>query len=576
MSFYRPFRSLIPGRWSLAFLTWMTLLLSSYGQQLAQTVELQPGWNAIWVEADPADRTPSAVFAGLPVHSVWTYSERISATDFIQNPESTGWNRAQWLAYFPTNSPEARLANLFAILPQRAYLVRLAGTNEVSWTIQGRPTLRTPPWVADRFNLRGFPVDPSAPPTFQQFFRSSPAHYDPKTARMQTMFRLTADGQWTEVTGGDRMRRGEAYWVYTQGPSDFIAPFSLTVDSGETINFNQSNRRVEVSLKNRHALAKTIRIAPLAGANSPLLLLPLVPSGGTNESRPLTEHDQPVSAGTSVRLRLGLDRSQLPNSPGTDPTTGRHGTLLSLSDGEGTSYVIGVEAQSGDAEDYTGLWMGTVTITNVSSVVSATNGPTTPGPVAAGFPLRLLLHVDTGGQVSLLRDVTLIYTQTNSATTTNGTAVLGVRQLTQLVTDPAWLVRYTAADIQNGLVSGRRITAPHFDFARTNGQFTQPLQGVFGAGNTVTGTLNISPDLPTNPFLHRYHPDHSTNAYAITRALSLALGSSTSSGNGSSDEVVAGVFQETITGLHKQPLFTSGSMELHRISTLGQLNLVNP
>lgn len=563
------------GRWITSGLLWLLLLGITHAQPLTQTFELRPGWNSVWLEVDPIDRSPASVFAEVPVQSVWTFSERLSATDFIQSPETSGWNRAQWLGYFPDSSPEARVANLFAILPQRAYLIRLAGTNSVLWTISGRPTWTTPGWVPDRFNLRGFPVDPANPPTFQQFFRPSPAHFEPRSAQLQAIYRLGPTGQWTAVASGDRMRRGEAYWVYTRGASDFVAPFSLSVDSGETINFNRSNRRVDLTLRNHHSLTKTVRLAPVGGY-SPLILLPTSPAPATADPRPLTNHNQPVLAGTSVRLRLGLDRTELPGAPGTDPLTGRHASLWSVSDGEGTLFQIGVEAEVGDPEDYTGLWLGTVTITNVSPVVGATNTPTAAGPVPLGFPLRLLVHVDTLGKVSLLRDVMLVYTQTNSAGGTNVSSALGVRQLTQLVTDPAWLVRYPAWDIQNGLVSGRRITAPHFDFARTNGQFTLPLQGVFAAGNTITGTLNLAPDLPTNPFLHRYHPDHGTNAYALTRDLTLSLGPVGASANGVPGDALTGTFQETITGLHKLPLFASGSVQLQRISTLGQLNAANP
>ena len=123
-------------RWLGVPLALLALIFTVRSQELTQTIPLQPGWNSVWLEVEPADRTPSVVFAGVPVASVWTFSERVSATDFIQNPESTGWNRAKWLAYFPTNSPEARLANLFAVLPQRAYLLKIDGIQPVPWRIQ--------------------------------------------------------------------------------------------------------------------------------------------------------------------------------------------------------------------------------------------------------------------------------------------------------------------------------------------------------------------------------------------------------------------------------------------------------
>lgn len=543
-------------------------------QSLTQNIPLQPGWNSVWLEVDPPDRAPSAVFAGLPLASAWTWSERVSVADFIQNPDTAGWNRAQWLAFFPTNSPEARLANLYAVLPQRAYLIRLAGTNAVTWSVTGRPVLTTPDWVPDRFNLRGFPVDDTVAPTFRQFFRASGAHFEPGSGRLEDIFRLSPDGRWGTVAADDVMRRGEACWVYTRGASEFVAPFSLEVNSGEGVDFNGVLRRVELTLRNVHAAAKSIRIEPAGPIAAALLLLPPALPGQTNPARPLGIHHQPVAAGTAHRLRLGLDRSQLGGAPAAVAAAApgdASASLLRVSDGEGTLYYVGVNAAAGAAADFTGLWVGTVTVTNVTSAVVTNYVPGAPGPVAAGFPLRLLLHVDEGGQVALLRDVTLVYARTNAPTGTNPPAYLPPRA-TALVTDPARLVSYAAADIRSGAVRGRRLTAPHFDFARTNGQFTLPLTGVFAPSNVVTGTLALPGDVPTNPFLHRYHPDHGTNAYAVTRDIILRLDANPVPDPGEGDEVLDGTYAETITGLHRLPLSTSGSLELRRISDLGVLN----
>lgn len=111
----------------LLYLCWLVAVgaARTHAQTYTQTFELRPGWNALWLKVDPANRQPASVFAGVPIASVWTWSERVSATDFIQSPEATGWNRAQWLAWFPPSSEESLLANLYAVLPQRAYLLRL-------------------------------------------------------------------------------------------------------------------------------------------------------------------------------------------------------------------------------------------------------------------------------------------------------------------------------------------------------------------------------------------------------------------------------------------------------------------
>ena len=566
-------------RLHLCLLAWL-VAASSLASTYTQTLTLKPGWNAVWLEVDPPDRTPAAVFAGLPVASVWTWSERVSATDFIQHPESAGWNRAQWLAYFPPENPEAPLNNLHAVLPQRAYLIRLSGNRSVDWRITGQTVLTTPAWIPDRFNLRGFPVDDSVRPTFRQFFRASTAHFEPRSGKVADILRLEPDGQWRPVSPEDAMRRGEAYWVSTKGSSTFVAPFHLELNSGERVDFDLVQRRVELTLRNVHAIPKIVRIEAVGEVASALHLVPAVGSASTNAPQPFLVHEQTVSAGSSHRLRLGLDRGRLrsvpaPRSLASLPSTASSdGSLLRVSDGEGTLFFVGVAASPGTPADYTGLWVGSVTVTNVSPTLGTTNGPGTPGSVARGFPLRVLLHVDQGGQAALLREVTLVYGRNDTAGLTNPPAWSSAQPL-ELVTDPARLVSYSPSDIRSGAIRGRRLTAPHFEFSRTNGQFSLPLNGVFAPGSAMSGTLLLSADVPTHPFRHRYHPDHGTNAYPVSRDISLRIDTSSPVDGGITDPVLNGMFSETITGLHRLPLYTSGSLEFRRISNLGVLNATN-
>jgi hypothetical protein len=414
--------------------------------------------------------------------------------------------------------------------------------------------------VPDRFNLRGFPVDPAVAPTFRQFFRASSAHFTPATGRLEPVFRLGPDGRWSAVQPDERMRRGEAYSVYTRGASDYVAPFRLELSSGDGLEFSGGLGRIEVTLRNAHPVAKSIRLEPAGPHASPLLLLPPVTSDPTNAPRPLGTHEQPVTGGAAHRLNLGLDRAQLAASPATDPSTGVHGTVMKVSDGEGTQFLVGVSAVANVTSDFTGLWTGSISITNV--------GPTltnSPGPVLLGFPLRLLLHVDTNGQVQLLRDVTIV-------TTVSG-GVLTTSPVSELVTDPARLASYAASDIRSGTVRGRRLTSPHFDFARSPGQFSLALEGTLGPGNTVSGTLSLPGDDPGNPFRHRYHPDHGTNAYPVVRSIRFQL----TQPDPGDDGQLEGVYAETLSGLHKLPLDVTGSLELRRVSGIGVLNaMVTP
>ena len=226
----RAFRSGSVGRALLVMALAVGFLLSADrapAQQFTQTAVLQPGWNAVWLEVDPTNRAPTAAFAGLPLLSVWTWSERVSATDFIQNPATAGWNRNQWLGWFPTNRPEAPLANLFSIIPARAYLIHSGNPTPVTWQITGTVMPQPTTWTPNLYNLRGLPVDPQAPPTFRQFFQDSPAHWDPVNNTTTPIYRLNTNGMWSLVSPDDTMNRGEAYWIYVNGASSYPAPFSL-------------------------------------------------------------------------------------------------------------------------------------------------------------------------------------------------------------------------------------------------------------------------------------------------------------------------------------------------------------
>jgi hypothetical protein len=195
---------------------------------MSQDFNLRAGWNAIWIELTPTDPDINVVFAGAPIESVWTFASVVSSVDFIQNTDEPVWNRDRWLVHVPTNRVESLNNNLLKVLGQRAYLVKT--TNAATLTIRGEPKLKFPKWSADAFNFRGFPIDPNTPPTFGNFFRPSPAHFNVTQQRLQEIYQLDNSGAWTLVGPNDLMRSGEAYWVYTSGASDYLAPLAVSLD----------------------------------------------------------------------------------------------------------------------------------------------------------------------------------------------------------------------------------------------------------------------------------------------------------------------------------------------------------
>jgi hypothetical protein len=208
-----------------------------------------------------------------------------------------------------------------------------------------------------------------------------------------------------------------------------------------------------------------------------------------------------------------------------------------------------------------GLWVGSVALNRVSEVASARpgyNGDLTATADTASFPI--LLHVDANGFVSLLKHLTIMQREADSSVV--------------LVTDDRRIPEFSGLATRGGKLVGHRIGSVGYDFPGTELQMT----GGLGSGLSLMGKINLPATHPTNPFRHRYHPDHandSDNAYVITRSLHIkfhAPENGPAQAGGYGVDRIAGDFQETITGLHKVPIVGRGQLSLTRISHVATLN----
>src|SRR5262245_60496375 len=84
-------------------------------QEVTQVISLRPGWNAVYLEVQPANNAPGVVFGNLPVASVWTHAQRVTSADFIQDASEQDFKEAGWLGWFHPSRPEAFLGNLGAV-----------------------------------------------------------------------------------------------------------------------------------------------------------------------------------------------------------------------------------------------------------------------------------------------------------------------------------------------------------------------------------------------------------------------------------------------------------------------------
>lgn len=337
-----------------------------------QTFDLVPGWNAIYLQVQPTLTDPAVVFDGVPVRSVWTRGTEPSSVEFIRDPQDALIGQRGWLAYVPADREDAMapaLADreLVSIEGNRAFLINVESA--ATLRISGPPLVPVINWQANQFTLAGFPIDPDAAPTFAAYFRPSAAHRD------QPVYRLLPSGVWQRVAApsADRMRYGEAYWVFSATGSDFVGPLALDVPSSSGLDFGRSVSDLLLTFTNLADSAVTVTLEALRRPDAvPLSYRKVATSGadvGTFQwpelSGPLA---LPAAAGGSQSARLAVRRG--------DFSKAQMASVVSVRNGTGTRWLLPLTADggaaaaavsgSGASSEYAGLWIGSADVRKVS------------------------------------------------------------------------------------------------------------------------------------------------------------------------------------------------------------------
>lgn len=366
-----------------------------------QTFDLTPGWNAIYLHVQPLDTNPEVVFEGLPLLSAWTRGTEPGSVEFIGDTADALLARRGWVAYVPAEREEALATTLadnelVSVEGNRAYLLRLDG-GPATLSVTGRPLVPLIDWQPNAFSLLGFLIDPENAPTFASYFAASSAHVG------QPIYRLLANGVWQLVTAPSaaEMRYGEAYWVFSASGSDFVAPLAVDGLGSDGLSFGRGVSDYLLSFANLSSNPVTIGIRDLASpAAVPLSHLEIITEPGPE----LGEFQWPPLAGT-LELQAaarGTQSARLAVRRG-DFSTPEQATVLSVTDGAGTRWLLPVTASSagpgesaiagvrgpvGQVSPFAGLWLGNATVNRVSQPQS---GSLEPVPTNGGG------NVCTGG-----------------------------------------------------------------------------------------------------------------------------------------------------------------------------------
>jgi hypothetical protein len=402
------------------------------------------------------------------------------------------------------------------------------------------------------------------------------------------------------------MRSGEAYWVYTSGASDYLAPLSVSLDYGDGLEFTSASPEAVMKLKNVGTTTRTATVQDI-GPLSPLRYkVATTPPSYTNLSPAYTKA---LAANGSSDLELAAAFAM--------NTQERYESIVRVTDGQGTRYLLpldilrtpagttGSPAQR-EAAGRVGLWVGTITINRVSEVhagslstnittnlltgtinrevVRAGVGTNTT-PTRSEFSLRVLLHVDTNGATRLLKDVVQMWQEPTYTTDELGRQVQVTPGRYVLLTDETLIPFYKGAALRDGEMVGRRLSTADFPFPSTSANNFLPLTGFFAINNTVAGGYSVGANDPVNPFKHKYHPDHDNldatftsfraEAYEFARSFQLTFTATNTTGVTPVDygyTTLSGNYREIVSGLHRTDIVASGPFQLRRVISTPVLN----
>lgn len=496
------------------------------------------------------------------VEQVWQWNPAASTSTFTSSPSVPAQPDVLWHVWFRGSST----GTLSQLTGNAAYLVKVAdGTASFNLSMVGKPLPPVLPWKSSGVNLVGFPTAPTGAPNFFNFFKYSVALKNGPTIFQYVGGALSdvAPKNPAMVTqpAATTVNRNQAYWIQSTAYTDFYGPLSITLAGPQGVDFGDKLVAMSIRLKNvtdpaqSRSLTATLTprpsVTPPTGQPANAGAVPLLIRGAFNPvtgqfsytplSAPLTLAS--LAPGESMDVVLAVDRSALGNNAGDV-----FQSLLRITDSLGYTQVdLPVRAVS---TSLAGLWVGVAVVNNVNQILGQT---TTPAAAPSNFPIRIILHRNAAGVTTLLQEVYL----GDVAGTPTALSKLALDHNSTVTPS----VRLSSASFRRDLV-------------------------VSGAGQlAISGTVNFSDTIgatdPTNPFYHKYHPDHDNldakfqpitagapESYAVTRAVKLTFappapgdfdptwGSTT----------LGGTYSETLTGLRSQPIAVSGVFLLHLVA----------
>ena len=566
---------------------------TSFAQWQTQTFNLKPGWNAIFMHVDASHDTVNALAGVVAIDEIWLWKPDVSTVQFVTSPQEPIDGGSQWLVWKSGIPAETTLGTLVG---NAAYLVKVGGASDITWSVKGKPVPPRHIWTTSGVNFIGYSSPSGSAPNLEAFLAAATGKLQDLEHYQYVGGALSENPKKVVALRTTTIDRGKAFWVKSKSASfnRYFGPFQVSLQNNQGVHFGADQGRYRIRIKNLvdqelsvSASTAASEAAP-AGETAVQGQPPLLVRGSLNTtnltygSAALTNGTswtlQPVGqVGSEVEIVLGLDRSTMGGAEG-DLFAG----ILSFADSLGFSQVdLPISAT---VASKAGLWVGDAVVNQVQhnliayqktgdTVVQDENGQyvrsstnSTFGTVARPYPLRLILHHATNETVLMQRVFHGIGLGTNAVLTT------AESQLSPHFMELAG-----------------RISVTHLPWSA--GNTTWSFTGDFEQDANITVSVDVDYDShASNPFVHTYHPDHDNlnakfdgklakgyESFEIKRDITLtfeAPGDDFDSRT-SGEKTRNGTYLETVTlsGLpgYERQYFTRGSFSLNRISEIASL-----
>jgi hypothetical protein len=536
---------------------------TAHAQWQSTTYTLKGGWNSIYLHGDASYTTLETIFASQPaVQEVWRWNPNPTQVQFTTSPLIPSAGTAEWSTWVRGGSANT----LGQLMGQTAYLVKCSGAASSSYSVTIPQKIMPPSatWVRNGANLMGFPSlqNGSNNPTMASYFATFPAA-------------IAANVKIYKYVGGDlgpanplqvfspateKLDRNQAYWFDSEVVGNFYAPVEISLSNGSGIDFGRTGSTVTVRLLNRSAVVSTVTIAPVASSNAPTgqeAITGSVPlrrrvfnaaTASWTETDISSAFTEVIGPNAAIELTLGIDRTAM-----TGGSNAFYASMLRFT-ASSNLYDIMLPVTARKAS-LAGLWLGDAVVSGVESKTTGYTGTTT----AQTYSLRYIVHVDDAGNARVLSQVF-------------------VGQLAGESPQPGICTAESALSVADK-ASAQRIVAAHLPLDRVLDGGTMTL------GSSMSCTISTPFNDPTSPFVHQYHPDHDNKSgttalvsgqesYDLNRTVTFNFSATPPEGvsaTGYGSNVIAGSYNEVLTGLRKDAITVTGTFSLRRVSEIGIL-----